>query len=139
MGVIAVDNAHQTREVFGDSLLFHLPTLRARVMVQNTRVYCAMMLSLAEPVLFACLPCVGFHPGPNLVGLQDIGYEEVHKRMRYRCIGVTCVDPNRAQKRLSVPLELELQAVVSDPAWLPGRELWSSGRAASTPISPALG
>ena len=42
----------------------------------------------------------------------------------------------RGQKRVSIPLELELEAVVNHPTWLVETELRSSGRAAcSKPVS----
>jgi hypothetical protein len=53
-----------------------------------------------------------------------------------------CVGTHREKKKVSGPLELDLQAVVSCLVWVLGRKLRSSGRAMSTldlgAISPAL-
>lgn len=42
-----------------------------------------------------------------------------------------CVGAHRGQKRLLIPLELELQAVMSLPLWMFGTKLWSSVRTAT--------
>lgn len=50
---------------------------------------------------------------------------------------VTCVDAHEGKRTLD-PQEQGLQKVMSHPTWVLGSEPESSGRAASSPSSPAL-